>query len=125
MLKKLVSWNVNGLRACLDKGFMEYFNEVGADIFVFKTKLQEGKIDFDADGYHQYFNYAEKGLFGNSCFSKENLSMQYGMGMEKHDKEAHNNQEFDEFYLMTYIPNAKELARLDYRMEWDDCFEAT
>ncbi|NLK73303.1 MAG: exodeoxyribonuclease III [Clostridiales bacterium] len=127
---KLVSWNVNGLRACLDKGFMDYFYEEDADIFcIQETKLQEGKIDFDADGYHQYFNYAEKkGYSGTAVFSKrEPLSVQYGMGMEKHDKEGRIiTLEFDEFYLMTvYTPNAqRELARLDYRMEWDDCFRS-
>ncbi|KOF57397.1 exodeoxyribonuclease III [Clostridium sp. DMHC 10] len=125
---KLISWNVNGLRACVQKGFLDYFKEVDADIFcVQETKLQEGQIDLKLDGYYDYWNYAEKkGYSGTAIFSKiKPINCTYGINIEEHDKEGRViTLEFDEFYMVTvYTPNSKEkLARLDYRMEWEDCF---
>ena len=125
---RFVSWNVNGLRACVKKGFLEYFKEVDADIFcVQETKLQEGQIELELDGYHQYWNYAEKkGYSGVAIFSKvEPLSVSYGLGIEEHDKEGRViTLEFDKFYFITvYTPNSQtELARLGYRMTWEDAF---
>lgn len=125
---KLISWNVNGLRACVTKGFLEYFKEMDADFFCLQeTKLQKGQIDLDLDGYYQYWNYAEKkGYSGTAIFAKkEPLSVQYGMGIEEHDKEGRLiTLEYEHFYLVTcYTPNAQnELARLPYRMEWEDAF---
>lgn len=127
---RLVSWNVNGLRACVRKGYLEYFNEVDADIFcVQETKLQEGQIDLDLEGYEQYWNYAEKkGYSGTAVFTKTKpLSVEYGLGIEEHDKEGRViTLEFDEFFLVNvYTPNSqKELARLDYRMSWEEVFRA-
>lgn len=127
---KLISWNVNGLRACVQKGFTEYFEEVDADIFcIQESKLQEGQIDFAPAGYYSYWNYAEKkGYSGTAVFSKEEpLSVSYGMGIEQHDKEGRViTLEFGSYYLVTvYTPNAKEeLKRLSYRMEWEDDFLA-
>lgn len=125
---KLISWNVNGLRACVQKGFLDYFKEVNADIFCLQeTKLQEGQIDLKLDGYYDYWNYAEKkGYSGTAIFSKiKPINCTYGMNIEEHDKEGRViTLEFDDFYMVTvYTPNSKEkLARLDYRMEWEDCF---
>lgn len=125
---KLISWNVNGLRACVKKGFEEVFKEMDADIFcVQETKLQEGQIDFAPEGYHCYWNYAEKkGYSGTAVFSKvEPLNVSYGIGSEQHDKEGRViTLEFAEFYFVTvYTPNSQnELARLDYRMEWEQDF---
>lgn len=125
---KLISWNVNGLRACVKKGFEEVFKEMDADIFcVQETKLQEGQIDFAPEGYHCYWNYAEKkGYSGTAVFSKvEPLNVSYGIGIEQHDKEGRViTLEFEEFYFVTvYTPNSQnELARLDYRMEWEQDF---
>lgn len=125
---KLISWNVNGLRACVQKGFLDYFKDVDADMFcIQESKLQEGQIDLQLEGYHQYWNYAEKkGYSGTAIFTKvEPLSVSYGLGKEEHDKEGRViTLEFDDFYLITvYTPNAQEkLARLDYRMEWEDEF---
>lgn len=125
---KLISWNVNGLRACVKKGFEEVFKEMDADIFcVQETKLQEGQIDFAPEGYHCYWNYAEKkGYSGTAVFSKvEPLNVSYGIGSEQHDKEGRViTLEFEEFYFVTvYTPNSQnELARLDYRMEWEQDF---
>lgn len=125
---KFISWNVNGLRACVGKGFLDYFHEADADIFcVQETKLQEGQIDLQLDGYYQYWNYAEKkGYSGTAIFTKkEPVFVQYGMGIEKHDKEGRViTLEFEEFYFITvYTPNSQnELARLEYRMEWEDDF---
>ena len=125
---RFVSWNVNGLRACVKKGFLEYFKEVDADIFcVQETKLQEGQIELELDGYHQYWNYAEKkGYSGVAIFSKvEPISVSYGLGIEEHDKEGRViTLEFDKFYFITvYTPNSQtELARLGYRMTWEDAF---
>ncbi|MFL0253282.1 exodeoxyribonuclease III [Clostridium neuense] len=127
---KLISWNVNGLRACVQKGFLDYFKEVDADIFcIQETKLQEGQIDLKLDGYYDYWNYAEKkGYSGTAIFSKiKPINCMYGMNIEEHDKEGRViTLEFDEFYMVTvYTPNSKEkLARLDYRMEWEDCFRS-
>ena len=127
---KLISWNVNGLRAVQKKGFEDIFKELDADVFcVQETKLQEGQIDLDLDGYHQYWNYAEKkGYSGTAMFSKdEPLSVKYGIGIGEHDKEGRViTAEFDTFFLVTcYTPNSQnELKRLDYRMEWEDAFLA-
>lgn len=125
---KMVSWNVNGLRACVQKGFMDFFNEADADIFcVQETKLQQGQIDIQTDGYYQYWNYAEKkGYSGTAVFTKkEPLSVSYGIGIDEHDHEGRViTLEFDEFYFVTvYTPNSQnELKRLDYRMKWEDDF---
>lgn len=127
-MKKLISWNVNGLRACAEKGFMEFFKEADADIFCLQeTKLQKGQIDLDLPGYYQYWNYAEKkGYSGTAIFSKEEpLSVSYGMGIEIHDHEGRIiTLEFENFYMVTvYTPNSQdELKRLDYRMQWEDDF---
>lgn len=127
---KLVSWNVNGLRACVGKGFLEYFKEVDADIFcIQESKLQEGQIQLDLEGYRQYWNYAvKKGYSGTAVFTKqEPLSVQYGIGIEEHDQEGRViTLEFEEFYLVTvYTPNSqRELARLDYRMGWEEAFKS-
>lgn len=127
---KFVSWNVNGIRACVEKNFMESFEDLDADIFCLQeTKLQEGQIDLELPGYHQYWNYAEKkGYSGTAIFTKkEPISVRYGLGIEEHDKEGRViTLEFEEFYFMTvYTPNSQnELARLSYRMEWEDAFRA-
>lgn len=125
---KLISWNVNGIRACVTKGFLEYFKEMDADIFcIQESKLQEGQIDLELEGYHQYWNYAEKkGYSGTAIFTKEKpLNVSYGLGIEEHDKEGRViTLEFENFFMITvYTPNSKnELARLDYRMVWEDAF---
>ena len=127
---KLISWNVNGLRACVQKGFLDYFNSVDADVFcVQETKLQEGQIDLDLPGYYQYWNYAEKkGYSGTAIFTKiEPVSVAYGIGIEEHDKEGRViAAEFEEYYVVVcYTPNSqRELTRLEYRMEWEDAFRA-
>ncbi|TQQ84168.1 exodeoxyribonuclease III [Peptacetobacter hominis] len=127
---KFISWNVNGLRACVGKGFMDFFKDVDADIFCLQeTKLQEGQIDLQTDGYHQYWNYAEKkGYSGTAIFTKkEPLNVYYGIGIEEHDKEGRViTLEFDDFFFVTvYTPNSQtELKRLDYRMKWEDDFRA-
>ena len=126
---KLISWNVNGIRACVTKGFLDFFNEVNADIFcIQESKLQAGQIDLDLPGYYQYWNYAEKkGYSGTAIFTKkEPLNVFYGLGIEEHDKEGRViTLEFENFYMITvYTPNSKnELARLDYRMVWEDAFK--
>lgn len=125
---KMISWNVNGLRACVTKGFEDFFNDIDADIFCLQeTKLQEGQIDFAPEGYHSYWNYAEKkGYSGTAIFTKKKpISVKYGMGIEEHDKEGRLiTLEFEDFYFATvYVPNSKrELLRLDYRMVWEDDF---
>lgn len=125
---KFISWNVNGLRACMNKGFEDYFNSVDADIFCLQeTKLQQGQIDFAPEGYNCYWNYAEKkGYSGTAVFTKRlPLNVTYGMGIEQHDKEGRMiTLEFENFYFITvYVPNSqRELARLDYRMQWEDDF---
>ena len=125
---KLISWNVNGLRAVMGKNFMEFFNEVDADIFCLQeTKLQEGQIEMDLPGYHQYWNYAEKkGYSGTALFTKkEPIEVTYGIGIEEHDQEGRViTLEFEDFFLVNvYTPNSKDgLLRLDYRMTWEDDF---
>ena len=125
---KCVSWNVNGVRAVLTKGFLEYFNEVDADVFCLQeTKCQQGQVEIELPGYHQYWNYAEKkGYSGTALFcKKEPISVNYGMGIPEHDTEGRViTAEFDEVYVVTvYTPNAQsELARIDYRMAWEDAF---
>lgn len=125
---RLISWNVNGLRACVGKNFLDFFNEINADIFcIQESKLQEGQIDLNLPGYYQYWNYAEKkGYSGTAIFTKkEPLSVSYGIGIPEHDKEGRViTLEFENFYMLTvYTPNSQnELARLSYRMEWEDAF---
>ena len=125
---KLISWNVNGIRACVTKGFLDYFEKTDADFFcIQESKLQEGQIDLQLDGYYQYWNYAEKkGYSGTAIFTKrEPISVAYGIGIDKHDKEGRViTLEYEDFYMITvYTPNSQnELARLDYRMEWEDAF---
>jgi len=127
---KLISWNVNGIRACVGKGFLEFFKEVDADIFcIQESKMQAGQLELDLPGYYQYWNYAEKkGYSGTAVFTKkEPLSVVNGMGIPEHDKEGRViTLEFEEFYMVTvYTPNSQnELARLDYRMAWEDAFLA-
>ncbi len=126
---KLISWNVNGIRACVKKGFLDYFKAEDADIFCLQeTKLQEGQIDLDLEGYHQYWNYAEKkGYSGTAIFTKkEPLNVYYGINMEHHDKEGRViTLEFEDFFMVTvYTPNSQSaLARLEYRMEWENDFK--
>lgn len=125
---KLISWNVNGLRAAEKKGFMDYFREVDADIFcIQETKLQQGQIDLDLSGYHDYWNYAvKKGYSGTAIFSKTKpISVHYGLDIEAHDQEGRViTLEYPKFYMITvYTPNSQnELKRLDYRMDWEDTF---
>ena len=127
---KLISWNVNGLRACVQKNFMESFQELDADFFcIQETKLQEGQIDLQLEGYYQYWNYAEKkGYSGTAIFTKhEPLNATYGIGIEEHDKEGRViTLEYPEYYVITvYVPNSQnELARLPYRMKWEEAFLA-
>ena len=123
---KLVSWNVNGLRACVKKGFLDYFKEVDADIFcVQETKLQEGQITLELEGYHQYWNYAiKKGYSGTAVFTKnEPISVRFGLGIDHSEDEGRIlTLEFDEFFLVNvYTPNSqRDLARISYRLEWED-----
>lgn len=125
---KLISWNVNGLRTCVRKGFMKYFNDVDADIFsVQEIKLQEGQINLDLKGYHQYWNYAKKkGYSGTAVFTKyEPISVKYGLGIKEHDQEGRLiTLEYEDFYLVNvYTPNSQRgLKRLKYRMMWEDDF---
>ncbi len=127
---KLISWNVNGLRACMKKGFPDFFAEADADFFcIQETKLQEGQIDFSPEGYHSYWNYAEKkGYSGTAIFAKqEPLNVSLGMDIEVHDHEGRViTLEYPDFFLITvYTPNSqRELTRLDYRMEWEEAFRA-
>lgn len=125
---KFISWNVNGIRACVGKGFLDYFKESDADIFcIQESKLQEGQLTLVLEGYHQYWNYAErKGYSGTAVFTKEKpLSVTYGINIPEHDTEGRViTLEFEQFYFVTvYTPNSQnELKRLDYRMEWEDMF---
>ena len=127
-MKKLISWNVNGLRACMGKGFNDFFEKMDADIFCLQeTKVSEGQIEFAPNGYNCYWNYAEKkGYSGTAIFTKEEpLKVTYGMGIDEHDHEGRViTLEFDNFYMITvYTPNSKrELERLDYRQVWEDDF---
>lgn len=125
---KFISWNVNGLRACVQKGFMDFVAEADADILCLQeTKLQEGQIELDLPGYHQYWNYAEKkGYSGTAIFTKEEpLNVTYGIGVAEHDMEGRViTLEYPDFYFITvYVPNSQDgLKRLSYRMEWEDAF---
>lgn len=124
---KLVSWNVNGIRACVKKGFIDYFTEVDADIFcIQESKLQAGQIDMQLEGYHQYWNYADKkGYSGTAVFTKqEPLSVRYGIEEDEEPEGRIITLEYEAFYLVTvYTPNAKrDLSRLEYRLEWEDRF---
>lgn len=125
---KMISWNVNGLRACMNKDFEKFFYETDADIFCLQeTKLQEGQIDFSPEGYNCYWNYAEKkGYSGTAIFTKKKpVSVKYDMGIDEHDKEGRLiTLEFENFYFATvYVPNSqRELKRLDYRMQWENDF---
>lgn len=127
---KLISWNVNGLRACLDKGFMDFFKEAEADVFCLQEiKLSQGQLDLETPGYHQYWNYAEKkGYSGTAMFCRqEPVSVAYGIGIPEHDHEGRViAAEFSEYYVVTvYTPNSqRELTRLSYRMEWEAAFLA-
>ena len=127
---KLISWNVNGLRAALEKGFLESFRTLDADVFCLQeTKVQPGQVELDLPGYHQYWNYAEKkGYSGTAIFTRQPaLSVRYGMGVEGHDREGRViTLDLGDFYLLTvYTPNAqRELTRLSYRMAWEDAFLA-
>ncbi|MED9933391.1 MAG: exodeoxyribonuclease III, partial [Catenibacillus sp.] len=127
---KLISWNVNGLRAVMGKGFSDIFKALDADIFCLQeTKLQAGQIEVDFEGYEQFWNYAEKkGYSGTAVFTRVHpISVTYGLGIEEHDKEGRViTLEFDSFYLVNvYTPNSKDgLARIDYRMVWEDDFHA-
>jgi len=127
---KFISWNVNGIRACVQKGFLDFFQEIDADIFcIQESKMQEGQLDLDTPGYHQYWNYAvKKGYSGTAIFTKkEPLSVTKGIGIEEHDQEGRViTLEFEDYYFVTvYTPNSQnELARLDYRMQWETDFLA-
>lgn len=127
-MKKLISWNVNGLRACVKKGFLDYLRETDADIFcIQETKLQEGQIDLDLDGYYDYWNYAQKkGYSGTAVFTKEKpINVKAGIGIDEHDTEGRVlTLEYDSFYIVNvYTPNSQQkLARIDYRMVWEDVF---
>jgi exodeoxyribonuclease III len=126
---RMISWNVNGLRACIGKGFVKYFNDINADIFsIQETKLQEGQIELEFDGYNQYWNYAKKkGYSGTAVFTKSKpVSVWYGMGIDEHDTEGRIiTLEFKDFFHVTvYTPNSqRELARLKYRMKWETDFQ--
>ena len=125
---KLISWNVNGIRACAGKGFMDFFQDIDADIFAIQeSKMQEGQLKLDLPGYNQYWNYAKrKGYSGTAVFTKkEPVSVTYGMGIEKHDDEGRLiTLDMGDFVFITvYVPNSQnELKRLDYRMEWEKDF---
>lgn len=127
---KLISWNVNGIRACVGKGFMDFFNDADADIFcIQESKMQEGQLVLDTPGYYQYWNYAQKkGYSGTAIFTKkEPLSVVNGIGVEEHDMEGRViTLEYETFYMVTvYTPNSQnELKRLDYRMTWEDAFRS-
>jgi exodeoxyribonuclease-3 len=127
---KLISWNVNGIRACAKKGFLDFFKEVDADIFcIQESKLQDGQISLELEGYSQYWNYAEKkGYSGTAIFTRiKPISCTYGLNIEEHDKEGRViTLEFEEFYLVTvYTPNSKQaLERLEYRMQWEEDFKS-
>ena len=129
-MMKFISWNVNGLRACCDKGFREAFGQLDADFFCLQeTKMQAGQLDLQFDGYESYWNYAEKkGYSGTAIFTRHTpLSVRYGLGVEEHDHEGRCvTLEYAGFYLVTvYVPNSQdELRRLDYRMRWEDDFRA-
>lgn len=129
-MTKMISWNVNGLRAVVGKGFLDIFREMDADIFCLQeTKLSEGQIELDLPGYHQYWNYArKKGYSGTAIFTRqESLAVTCGIGVEEHDQEGRViTAEYPDYYVVTcYTPNSQnELARLDYRMTWEDAWLA-
>ena len=125
---KLISWNVNGIRACMGKGFQDFFNEIDADIFAIQeSKMQEGQLKMELPGYHQYWNFAvRKGYSGTAVFTKqEPMGVEYGMGIEQHDSEGRMiTLDMGDYYFITvYVPNSQDgLKRLDYRMEWEEAF---
>lgn len=127
-MQKLISWNVNGLRACMDKGFMDFFDSIDADVVCLQEiKLSEGQLEWNREGYYVYWNYAEKkGYSGTAVFlKKEPVNVTYGIGIEEHDHEGRViTVEYDNYYLVNvYTPNSKrDLARLEYRMVWEDAF---
>ena len=127
---KFISWNVNGIRACVKKGFLDFFNEADADIFcIQESKMQEGQLDLELPGYHQYWNYAvKKGYSGTGIFTKEEpMNVFYGIGIEEHDQEGRViTLEFEDYYFITvYTPNSQSgLTRLSYRMKWEEDFLA-
>ena len=127
-MQKLISWNVNGLRACMDKGFMDFFDSIDADVVCLQEiKLSEGQLEWNREGYYAYWNYAEKkGYSGTAVFlKKEPVNVTYGIGIEEHDHEGRViTVEYDNYYLVNvYTPNSKrDLARLEYRMVWEDAF---
>ena len=127
-IKKMISWNVNGLRAAVTKGFLDFFRDIDADIFcIQESKLSEGQIELDLPGYYDYWNYAtKKGYSGVAVFTKDKpINVTYGIGIEEHDNEGRViTAEYDDFYLITcYTPNSQRgLTRLDYRMTWEDAF---
>lgn len=129
-MKKLISWNVNGIRACAGKGFIDFFNSIDADIFcIQESKMQEGQLTLGMPGYHQFWNYADKkGYSGTAIFTKEEpISVANGIGIDEHDHEGRViTLEYEGFYMVTvYTPNSQnELARLDYRMKWEEDFRA-
>ena len=127
-MKKFISWNVNGIRACLEKGFMDFFDSIDADFFCLQEiKLSEGQLEWNKEGYYAYWNYAQKkGYSGTAIFAKEEpISVSYGIDIEEHDKEGRViTLEYPDFYLVdVYVPNARrDLERLEYRMDWEDSF---
>lgn len=127
-MKKFISWNVNGIRACVQKGFLDYFNEVDADVFcIQESKMQQGQLKLDLEGYFQYWNFAKrKGYSGTAIFTKEEpISVVNGLGIEEHDEEGRViTLEFNDYFFVTvYTPNSQnELKRLDYRMTWEEAF---
>ena len=129
-MQKLISWNVNGLRACMDKGFMDFFDSIDADVVCLQEiKLSEGQLEWNREGYYAYWNYAEKkGYSGTAVFlKKEPVNVTYGIGIEEHDHEGRViTLELDSFFLITvYTPNSQDgLRRLEYRMKWEDDFRA-
>ena len=125
---KFISWNVNGLRACMQKGFLDFFKEADADIFCLQeVKLSEGQLELETEGYYQYWNYAEKkGYSGTALFTKEKpINVTYGINIDEHDHEGRViTAEYPDYYVVTvYVPNSqRELARIDYRMVWEKDF---
>lgn len=126
---RFISWNVNGIRACVQKGFLDYFKEIDADIFcIQESKMQEGQLDLQLEGYYQYWNYAQKkGYSGTAIFTKKKpISVNYGIGIKEHDQEGRVIAlEYEDFYIVTvYTPNSQDkLARLEYRMNWEEAFK--
>ena len=127
-MKKMISWNVNGIRACIEKGFLDVFKNMDADIFcIQESKVSEGQLELDLPGYYDYWNYAQKkGYSGVAMFTKDKpVKVTYGMGIEEHDNEGRIiTAEFENYYMLTcYTPNSqRQLTRLEYRMDWEDAF---